>query len=325
MRHAQSKNTKAMKMPITGLRKDGDRNMNIDSAKAYLKKNEKKLIAGGKSGAQVYDIGGEYVLKQIYRAELGNDELYEAYQKEAQWYASGGADLECLPEVFDLRSTGDEISILMKQYHALSRQNINTELLEKIMRTLAAVHASEIPSFIKQKQHAPQPLSEEQIRFSVEDWRKVLDEHPGAFDRAPLERIAKEINRIISWHGAEGTVLSHGDFHWDNLLMDKQGRIIICDWQGVEAGAASGDLSFFFGRLRGDGIQIKEQEAVEAYGREIRRLSGKSVTWEEICGHIRAANVITSFTCWHDYLHESDEGRVRKIFGQMVEDSDGLW
>ena len=270
--------------------------MNIDNAKAYLKKNEKKLIAGGKSGAQVYDIGGEYVLKQIYRAELGNDELYEAYQKEAQWYASGGAGLECLPE-----------------------------LLEKIMRTLAAVHVSEIPSFIKQKQHAPQPLSEEQICLSVEDWRKVLDEHPGAFDRAPLEHIAKEINRIISWHGAEGTVLSHGDFHWDNLLMDKQGRIIICDWQGVEAGAASGDLSFFFGRLRGDGIQIKEQEAVEAYGREIRRLSGKRVTLEEICGHIRAANVITSFTCWHHYLHGSDEGRVRKIFGEMVEDSDGLW
>lgn len=298
--------------------------MNINDVEINLKKNEKKLLAGGKSGARVYDIDGEYVLKQIYRAELGNDELYEAYRKEAWWYAAGGAGLDCLPEVLSLRSTDEEISILMKRYQSLSRRAINTELLEKIMRALASVHASEIPLSLKQKQQAVQPLLEEQIRVSVEGWRTVLDEHPGVFDGAPLERIAGEINRIISWHGSEETVLSHGDFHWDNLLMDNQGRIIICDWQGVEAGAASGDLSFFFGRLRGDGIQMKEQEVVEAYGREIRRLSGKMVTWEEICGHIRAANVITSFTCWHQYLHGSDEGRVKEIFGKMVTDSEGI-
>ena len=166
---------------------------------------------------------------------------------------------------------------------------------------------------------------EEQIRFSVEGWRTVLDEHPGAFDGAPLERIAEKINRIIFWHGSEEVVLIHGDFHWDNLLMDNQGRSIICDWQGVGAGAASGDLSFFFGRLRGDGIQLKEQEIVETYGREIRKLSGKRVTWEEVDGHIRAANVITSFTCWHQYLHGSSEERVREIYGKMVTDSDGIW
>lgn len=298
--------------------------MDIDSVKAYLK-NEKKLFAGGKSGARVYDIGGECVLKQIYRAELGNDELYEAYRKEAWWYADGGAGLGCLPEVLGLRSTEEEISILMKRYQMLSRREINTELLEKIMRVLAAVHVSEIPPLLMQKRHATQPLSEEQIRVSVEGWRTVLDEHPGIFDSALLECIAEGINRIISWHGSEEVVLSHGDFHWDNLLMDNEGRIIICDWQGVEAGAASGDLSFFFGRLRGDGIQLKEQEFVEAYGREIRHLSGKRVTWEEIDGHIRAANVITSFTCWHEYLHGSGEERVKEIYEKMVTDSNSIW
>lgn len=298
--------------------------MNIDSAKAYLLKNEKKYFAGGKSGARVYEIGGEYVLKQIYRAELGNDELYEAYRKEAWWYAEGGAGLGCLPEVLDLRSTEEEISILMKRYQMLSRREINTELLEKIMEALASVHTSEIPPLLRQKRHAAQPLSEEQIHVSVEGWRTVLDEHPSVFDGAPLERIAGRINRIISWHDSEETVLSHGDFHWDNLLMDNEGRIIICDWQGVEAGAESGDLSFFFGRLRGDGIQMKEQEVAEAYGREMRRLSGRRVTWEEMEGHIRASNVITSFTCWHEYLHGSDEGRVREIYGKMVTDSNGI-
>lgn len=298
--------------------------MDINSAGIYVKNNKKKLLTGGQSGAQVYDIEGEYVLKQIYREKLGNDELYEAYRKEAWWYADGRSGLGCLPEVLDLRSTDDEISILMKRYQALSRQDINADLLDKIMRVLALVHSMEIPQLLRQKQHTAQPLSEEQIRASMEGWHTVLAEHPGAFDGAPLERIAEEINRIILWHGSEETVLCHGDFHWDNLLMDNQGRIIICDWQGVEAGAASGDLSFFFSRLRGDGIQIEEQEVVESYGREIMQLSGKRVTWEEIDKHIRAANVITSFTCWYEYLHGSDEGRVREIYGKMVEDSERI-
>lgn len=302
-----------------------DRNMDINYAKIYLEKNEKKLLAGGKSGAKLYDIDGKYVLKQIYRAELGNDELYKAYQKEAWWYASKGAGLECLPQVLDLRSTEDEISILMKRYQVLSREEICMELLGKIMEALAFVHTAEIPPFLKQKQHMVQPLSEEKIRIFVEGWCTVLDEHSGAFDRMPLEHIAEEINRIILWHGSEETVLSHGDFHWDNLIIDNQGRILICDWQGVGAGVASGDLSFFFSRLRGDGIQINEQEIVEAYGRKIRQLSGKSVTWKEMDGHIRAANVITSFTCWYQYLHGSSEERVREIYEKMVTDSGGIW
>lgn len=295
--------------------------MNLDYAETYLKENEKKLLAGGKSGACVYDIQGEYVLKQIYRAELGDDVLYEAYRKEVWWYASGGAGLDCLPEVLDLRSTQDEISILMKRYDRLSRQEINTELLGKIMRSLASVHGAEVPPLLKKKRCGAQPLLEEQIRASVEGWRTVLDEHPGVFDHEPLERIAKEINRIIFWHNSEETVLTHGDFHWDNLLMDNQGRIIICDWQGVGTGAISGDLSFFLGRLRGDGIRVNERELVEAYGRETERLFGKKVTWEEIDGHIRAANVIISFRFWHEYLHGSSEGRVRDIYGKMVMDS----
>ena len=56
------------------MKRTGDRNMDINCAENYIKKNERKLLAGGQSGAQVYDIKGEYVLKQIYRVELDNDD-----------------------------------------------------------------------------------------------------------------------------------------------------------------------------------------------------------------------------------------------------------
>lgn len=298
--------------------------MNIQDAEIYLKQKEGKLLAGGKSGARVYDIDGKYVLKQIYRKELGNDGLYMAYRREAWWYGAGSKGLDCLPKVLDLWDTEDEISILMKQYRRLSRQELSEGLLEKIMKTLAAVHTAEIPLSFVAGRHGAQPLSEEEIRASVEGWQGVLGEHPGIFDETPLKQIAEKINKVILWHDSEEAVLCHGDFHWDNLLMDEGGRILICDWQGVGAGQASGDLSFFFSRLRGDGIEVNERQTVEAYGREAGRLSGRTVKWEEVDGHIRAANLITSFTCWHEYLHGSGEGRVREIYGKMAEDSKAI-
>ena len=44
--------------------------MTIQDAKQYLKNNTPILLAGGISGAKVYDIAGEYVLKCVCRPEF---------------------------------------------------------------------------------------------------------------------------------------------------------------------------------------------------------------------------------------------------------------
>lgn len=298
----------------------------------YLARHGARPLAGGKSGAQVYDIEGKYVLKRVQRQALWDDAQYAAYRREALWYESAAdSGLQCLPEIIDIRNTDDEIVILMKRYRTLSREEFAVRLqqggtgnaavcrcMSSIMEALAAVHTAAIPAFLLQERHAARPLTDAQIKASVEGWRSVLREHPGAFDESVLERIAAEINEIIRWHDSEKAVLNHGDFHWDNLLQNEKGDIIICDWQGVSAGQASGDLSFFFGRLRADNIRLDEQEAVTFYAQEIKRLSGRIVTWEEIDAHMRAADVITSFVFWHQYLHGNLEERVRGIYEGMI-------
>ena len=55
--------------------------------------NSATLLAGGASGAKVYDIAGEYVLKCVSRAELGEDGRYASYRKEALWYQYAKAEL----------------------------------------------------------------------------------------------------------------------------------------------------------------------------------------------------------------------------------------
>lgn len=298
--------------------------MNIQEAKKYLENNEKILLAGGASGAKVYDIAGKYVLKCVRKEELSDAGQYAAYQKEAVWYeyASGKKDgvfSGFLPEIVDISYTGEETAILMKHYQTLSREKLDSALLKKIMETIAAVHTTDIPAFLKKEPEEVKLLSKDEIISSIFGWRSVLDEHPDVFSADPLTGLAKEINHIIKWHKAEEAVLNHGDFHWDNLLVDDGGNLKICDWQGVSVGAASGDLSFFFGRLNADGICPNQNQAIAFYTQEVKRRSGKTLSPREIRRHMDAADVITSFVFWHEYLHGSDVDRVRGIYGKMVE------
>jgi hypothetical protein len=310
--------------------------MNIQEAKQYLNNHGEKLLTGGISGAKVYDIAGKYVLKCVSRADLENDAQYDTYKREAIWYKYANSEkkgdrLNYLPETLDICSTEEETSVLMKCYFPIL-QKFDTELLKKIMEALAAVHTTDIPEFLGQIQKSSARsqgedeqrgganlLSEEQISASVAGWCSVLDEHPGIFSETPLKQLAEKINDIILWHEQEESVLNHGDFHRDNLLLDGNGNILICDWQGISVGAASGDLSFFFSRLSADGIYLDEKQAVEFYVQAIKRLSGKILLPEEISLHMDAADIITSFVFWHEYLHGNNVDRVRGIYGKMVD------
>jgi thiamine kinase-like enzyme len=235
----------------------------------------------------------------------------------------------------------------MKHYKPLDRAHLNDGLLQEIMTVLAKVHGMEIPSFLREsavqgdsvpedslqegssqedfsqeEKSKAQLLTEEEIKTSVEGWISVLQEHPDVFgedDVTDLKGIAPEMNKIIRWHDSEEHVLTHGDFHFDNLLKDEDGNLLICDWQGVNVGAASGDLSFFISRLTGDGIPLEKKEVIECYGRAVKELSGKNVSVDEISSHMEAANLITSFRFWHYYLHGSDAPRVQSIYVPMKE------
>lgn len=291
----------------------------MDNPAAYAHRQ----IRNGKSGAEVWELEGRYILKCVQREKLPDPAVYTLYQNEAYFYQffckdHGEKTLSCLPEVLDIRVSREEIRILMKKYRELSRETIDQALLQKIMRALAQVHTREIPDFLRREQKKPGYLENKQIESCVEGWRAVLAEHPGAFDEGILTETADRINEIIRWHHGEEQVLSHGDFHWDNLLQGEDGDIVICDWQGVNAGGASGDISFFLSRLGADGIALKPQQAVELYCHERFRLTGENNSHEYLLKHMNAANTITSFQFWHEYLHGSACGRVREIYEKMA-------
>ena len=283
--------------------------------------NERRAIrlTVGQSGADVYEVDGSFILKHVVRGKLPAEQ-FDAYAREALFYqAQASRHPAYLPQALQAEVTDDDIVILMKKYALPDRQALDADLLRAIARSLAMVHADELPSFLQQST-AAEPLTDQQIAEALTGWHDVLAEHPGAFDERLPEDIAKRVNELILWHDGEARVLAHGDFHWDNLLTDERGHILLCDWQAVHAGSASGDLSFFLSRLGADGVSIDSAFFLEAYVEAVRALTGQRLKRQDILRHMGAANVITSFLFWHIYLHGSGEARVREIYGKMAKD-----
>lgn len=291
----------------------------ITDINKYLTGNKVTEIRVGQSGANVYEINEDQILKHVRRDMLKN-ELFDTYKKEALFYqCKMGSECEYLPEIINVELSDGEIIILMKKYDHLERADVNEEI-QKIIKTLTLVHSDEIPEFLKDSENRKESLSAERVEYCLNGWKSVLNEHENAFDEELLNHVANKINDIISWHNNEEAIMIHGDFHWDNLLKTNDGKICVCDWQNVRIGGASEDLSFFMSRLGADGIEIKSETILQTYTSELEKLSGKHIAPEDIKKHIAASNVITTFEFWHEFLHGSDEGRVRGIFEKMIED-----
>lgn len=284
----------------------------------FLSGHNTLQIKVGQSGANVYEIDGEYVLKYGTHHSLG-DGLFEKYVRETQFYQAADKRVY-LPKVYKAEVSSQEFMILMKKYHRPERNALSEEMIRKIAKTLALLHTDETPSFLFQNNEKAKTLTKQEIQDCMSGWRSVLAEHPRLFEEGTVEKIADRINTLILWHDLEKQVLVHGDCHWDNFLEDNTGNLLLCDWQNVNLGGASGDLGFFASRLSADGIQLDMTYFLDSYVTAVKELTGKHLQKQDIARHIAAANVITSFVFWHEYLHNSLEKRVYDIYNKMVND-----
>ena len=275
-------------------------------------------IRVGQSGADVYELDGNSILKHVKRESLEGN-LFDTYSKEALFYKSKQGK-NYLPEVLNNEISENEIIIVLKKYIPILREEISDDLIRKITKVLALIHNDEIPDFLSNSGQKKDVLSAERIDYCLKGWKNVLNEHPGAFNETIIDNIASKINEIIDWHNTEERVLTHGDFHFENLLKDSTGNILVCDWQNAGIGGESEDLSFFMSRLGADGAVFDSNLILDSYADAIKDIKGENLDIDAIKKHMAAANVITSFEFWHEFLHGNDEDRVRGVFDKMVSD-----
>lgn len=278
-------------------------------------------ITLGQSGAHVYELEENRVLKVAFRDEVQDERIWDSYVKEALFYESCKA--EFLPKVFVNIHTENEIFLILEKGVPLEKEKLDDELLHKIMDVLVQIHGMEMPVFLKADERKPVTFTEEEIQESLLGWKSVLNEHPGVWEEDTPEEIAVCINNINQKFFAKECSFSHGDFHFENILQDAEGKIMVLDWQNCGAGHVSGDISFFLSRLSADGYGIGEKEVIGMYCQSaVRR--GSRIQAGEIEIQMCLANLNTSFRFWHQYLHGSTAERVAGIYEKMLADAKTL-
>lgn len=286
----------------------------------FIKQHDCEKISIGKGGADVYIVDHIFILKNVRRIFV-EDAIWNSCCREALFYSwSMKKRSRYVPEVIFCHQTNDEISILMKRYEMIAHSRIDQEILRKIANILVEIHLSAIPDFLETKEQATFVLDDESINQCVKQWQEVLSEHRGCFCGDILMQISQKINEINMLCFENKQTLIHGDFHCDNLLMDEEGSIFVCDWQAVSVGNPAGDISFFISRLAADGYQIDENEFIKLYCGEYKKQAGIPIEEDAIKCSMYLSNLNTAFLYWHDYLHGTTSARVASIYDKMTEE-----
>lgn len=289
--------------------------------KEYVDTHMIQRITIGKSGAGVYELNNSRIAKHIQRNALESDSLWNSYKREAQFYSCfSSSTYPFLPKVYHCYQSDDEIQIIMEKYRSLNRYRFDNALLEKILAVLARIHSLPVPDFLPNVDIEPFMLDQSAISQYLLSWQKVLEEHGSAFPKNDLFQIAENINAVNQKAHSTKRVFCHGDFHFENLLEDDHGNIIVCDWQSIHLGHVAGDISFFLSRLSADGCTISKDDAIQIYC----NYTNTDITEHEVAQQMSLANLNTSFVFWHNYLHGCSVDRVRDIFEKMVVDLDYL-
>ena len=280
-----------------------------------------KEITLGQSGAHVYELDERRVLKVVFREEVQDDSLWAAYEKEALFYEH--CKEKFLPKVYVNIHTDREIFIIMEKYQPLEREQLNADMLQKVMDTLVKIHMLKTPEFLPGEERQPTVFDNDVMMECLSGWQCVLEEHQGAFDTTSLMKIQKSINMWNRCFFDKKVCFNHGDFHFENLLSDVSGNLVVVDWQNCGIGNRAGDISFLLSRLSADGYALEQDEVIKMYC-ESARMVGLEVEPKVIRQQMCLTNLNTSFRYWHQYLHGSSEERVRDIYEKMVADAKEL-
>ena len=145
--------------------------------------------------------------------------------------------------------------------------------------------------------------------------------HGDRFSFEKIKDIAENINILNEHFHHEKTAVCHGDFHFENLLTDDDGHIVVCDFQSVYLGHPAGDLAFFISRLAADGYPLNEEKVIQMYC----DIADTDIRKEDIIIQMKLSNLNTSFAFWHMYLHQASAEKVGSVYEKMVKDMEYLF
>ena len=275
-----------------------------------------KKVTIGASGSKVYELEGDKIAKVSIKNEINNDELWKQCQNEYSFYSIySSKDFDFIPKVLYKNKNENEIIIIFKKYKNIDHNRIDESLIKNMIKILTFIHQFKHNDVLNNSKKVW--LDKYSLNNYYNGWKSVLDEHPKHFSEDKLIEIKENINHINDILTSKRNDFIHGDFHFNNLLQDKNDNLIICDWANYCVGDGASDLSFFISRLNADGYKVDNTMIINHY---CEYMNKEDVTPISIEIQMRLANLNTSFMFWHNYLHNNAIERVKSIYEKMVDD-----
>jgi len=288
------------------------------------------VLAGGASGASVYRLRfppGDLVLK-VTRPE-SPAYLLERARREIQFYRHLASNVQVqVPRVIASRcDNAIGACLLLEAYEpshppAAWTETRYVQAAEQLGRFHAAFwgEVRDLSTFgwlrrIKE-------LAEADIRRASTHWERLRAE--GRFETVLTpERylwildLLRRIREVGTDPSTFPITLCHGDFHIDNILMDRGGGMVFADWQEVGPGLGPEDLSFFLQRASSAGGTVPRGAMIDAYRRSLAANTDADVSVSDIRRVMDAAELQTRLLHWPAYLTDASEDQLTDLLDRI--------
>ena len=285
---------------------------------AQLQRHDYDLLSGGRSGANTYRLrfsDRDLILKVALPG--GPDHFLTAARREVRFYRHLAANVRVrVPEM--IASHDDDASgvcLLLTAHEPApepaawrtARFIETADLLgrfhsafwgeERELSAMEWLRRDEEPAAVAV--HRASGLWE---RLSSETrFEAILAAERVAWIRRLLERL-EEIGMDAT---PFPTTLCHGDFHADNVLLGRDGALVLSDWQEVGIGRGPEDLSFFIQRATFSGGKVPVDAMYDAYRRSVMTNTGRDVSLRDIRRVADEAELRTRLIAWPKFLFEA--------------------
>ena len=291
---------------------------------------EYDVLAGGVSGASVYRLRyspGDLILKVTRPESRGY--LLERARREILFYRHLASDVRVqVPRVIASRCDNTiGACLLLEAYEpspppAAWTGTRYVQVAEHLGRFHAAFWGKGRDLSTLGWLRRVEELEEAGIRHASTHWERLWAE--GRFETVLTPERYTSILGLLGRVREVGSDLStfpvtlcHGDFHIDNILVDRGGAMVLADWQEVGPGRGPEDLSFFMQRASFAGGRVPDGEMIDAYRRSLAANTGEDVPVSDIRRVMDAAELRMRLLHWPAFLADASEHQLADLLGRI--------
>ncbi len=278
-----------------------------------------ELLSGGVSGASTYQVHGliEPCVLKVIAAE-SPDYVRARGHREIRFYDELAAHTPLhTPRVLaSLIEGSGYCALLIAAYRPMKSANeLNDAEFTEIAKGLASFHAVywnrtdqldtlswiEEPKIVDLTHDARHASETWQMLARQPQFRELLTDSR----LRDIEAALVEVGTKPEYGPETVMTLCHGDCHLDNLLRDKDGRLIWADWQEVRIGHGPSDLAFLIQRAGTNGANIAHDIIIAAYCNALEAAGVEGVNEDAIKSAMNESERRTRLLYWPDYMRDA--------------------